>query len=158
MPYRADIQGEIVLGISGASLDFSELGQRIPIAGVETTRRGEPITVQIDGVIVQSKRVAPMDRWSYEEKFHGDRSPEETITEFLQRLRSYSAYIRELAKSELDVRIGCFLRSDDAQMGLSLTSEAIALLSEFGVPLELHILSYGLMDNGQRLSSLTEEL
>lgn len=122
--------------IRNETIDFDDITRRLAIRPTSIQKKGQAIK---KGAVSQ----APFDIWRYEVIISEHVEPEEAFELLLNDLTSNFKEINELTGLYKDVGIDCYLRSDYGQMGLQLTTEMMKKISILGLGLNIHILSFG---------------
>ena len=72
--------------------------------------------------------------------------PFETVMkEFLKELSVQKSVLQEVSL-RYETKIKCYIRSESGQLGYELDIEAVKLLNDIGLPVEFHILSFGMVE------------
>ncbi|MEK3685849.1 DUF4279 domain-containing protein [Paenibacillus sp. FSL R10-2736] len=122
--------------IRNEALDFDYITRRLAIRPTSILKKGQDIR---KGAVTQ----APFDIWRYDVIISEEFEPDEALQLLLNDLTPNFKEINELTGLYKDVGIDCYLRSDYGQMGLQLTTEMIKEISILGLGVNIHILSFG---------------
>ncbi|WNS45872.1 DUF4279 domain-containing protein [Paenibacillus sp. MMS20-IR301] len=122
--------------IRDTTLDFDDINRKLEIG---------PTLIQKNGTAIREggKTKAPLDSWRFEITITEETKSEEVIKLLLDSLTPNAKGINELMDTYMDVGIECYLRSEYGQMGLQLSTETIKKIAFLGVRLDIHILSFG---------------
>lgn len=131
------ITGECVLCIYGDKLDFDYISRNLNIYPSRIVHMGEKIT---------SKRVAPRDLWSYKKTISNDSDFCCTLKNLVGELIERKDFLEKEIINNNEVIVNCYIRSDMGQIGFSLDSEAVELLYKLGLKIDVHILSFGMIE------------
>lgn len=126
--------GNCGLIIRGHELSFNEIENNLKINPLRVVKKGEVISK----VVGESE----YDLWVYEIKLDEAKKPDQIFRDLLSVLNPYKAYIQNIAKYA-DVRMKCYVQSDDAQIYFELSPNVIKELASMGIKLEISILSWG---------------
>jgi len=126
--------GNCSLMIRGHELNFNEIENSLKINPSRVVKKGEIISK----VVGESE----YDLWVYEIKLDEAKKPDQTLRDLLSIFNPRKAYIQNIAKSA-DVRIKCYVQSDDAQIYFELSPNTINELASLGIKFEITILSWG---------------
>lgn len=121
-------------------LDFDEISGKLALLPTSITKKGQAIRQGID---IQ----APYDIWRYEVVITEWTQPEEALDSLMNILSPKFKEVNELAGIYRGLGIDCYLRSEYGQMGLQLSNEIMKKISLLGVGLDIHILSFGGVEN-----------
>jgi len=126
--------GNCGLIIRGHKLNFDEIENNLKINPSRAVKKGEVISK----VVGESE----YDLWVYEMKMDDTKKIDQILRDLLSIISPRKAYIQSIAKYA-DVRIKCYVQSDDAQIYFELSPNAINELASLGIRLEISILSWG---------------
>lgn len=131
------VEGSFNLNIRDNELDFEDINSKLNLQPTKIKRKGDPIT---------SKRAMKDDYWSYKVEF-GESELDMALESFLNDLKPSIDEIRRLATKH-DVYIFFSLRSNLGQMGFELEPAILKALADLNIRFEVHILSYGEVEDG----------
>jgi hypothetical protein len=127
------VSGSFNFIIRGVDLVPDEITKNIKLKPSEVKRKGEVIT----------KDIKMKDSyWSYQVKFKGYDELEQTLEKLLSTLSPYKAFVREISEV-YDAYIFFGLRSNLGQMGFELRPKTLQVLAHLNIRFEVHIISYG---------------
>lgn len=130
------MNGSCSFTIRNEALDFDYITKRLAFKPNSILKKGQAIRKE---AVTQ----APFDIWRYEVIISEEVEPEEALQLLLNDLTPNFKEINELTSLYKDVGIDCYLRSGYGQMGLQLTTEMMKKISILGLGLNIHILSFG---------------
>jgi hypothetical protein len=133
------MEGEFVFSIIDSNLNFEEINKNLTITPTKTIKKGQ--------MIGKTKNIeAPYDIWSFEMKFDDGETFNECFDRLINEFLPFSKFIKEISTSFYKVGLSCYIRSDFGQLGFELSVKNIILLKEIGIPIEFHVLSFGLVE------------
>lgn len=115
-------------------LKFDLIAENILLHPSRIIKKGE--------IIYRSAGKVKSDVWIYEIKMNNGEQPNDVLELLLNNLKPYLRFIKTLTQTT-DICIRCYIQSDLAQIGFDFLPEAIRKLAEFGIKLEISILSWG---------------
>jgi hypothetical protein len=127
------------LVIYGHELVFADIERNLGIGATETVVAGT--------VLSQARNlVAPQDLWCYSVTVSADTDESDTLVSLASRLVPHADYLNQMKRGGCDVRLQLSLTSEYGQLGLSFSAEAMAVSGALGLPMDIGIFSYGLVD------------
>jgi hypothetical protein len=127
------VAGSFNFIIRGIDLNPDEITKNIILKPSKVRRKGELI----------AKDIKMKDSyWSYEIKFKGYDELYLAIDELLNTLHTHKSFIGEISNVN-DIYINLGIRSNLGQLGFDLQPKTIKSLAELNIRFEVHILSYG---------------
>jgi hypothetical protein len=118
--------------IQSPSLDLDAISRTLDIVPSHTHRVGD---------LSRAKKILPHDMWRLTSPPTG---PEESIDAHLkwlaEKLKPHYDFIRSL-KNHAEIYIFCGYTIDTEQSGFSLSSEALALVTDIGISMDFSILA-----------------
>lgn len=146
-PQYAGEKGGKVLGIRGnctlsfidCSLTTEEINNILELSPTKTVKKGQIISEIL-------KKKSDSNRWIFKETFVEGEQLSNTLTRLINRLDSKR--IQDVTKFCTDAAIGIYLNSEYGQIGFELPTETITLLSKLSLRIEVHILSFGMVEAG----------
>lgn len=133
----SNISGTCSLIIRGKELlDFDEIDEKIGVLPTVKYNKGDCFSKSFPNKI-------PNDLWIYNcEMDEQSGNVEETLSEFLTKIKPSKVFIKKLAKTS-DICIRCFVQSELAQIGFDLSPYIINELANINIRVEVSILSWG---------------
>ena len=105
----------------------------------------QPTKIIKKGKQLVGQQMAPYSIWMYDVEFDDDNFNEvlSKLTHFLQQ---YKISIVDMALQYTRVEINFYINTRYGQFGFSLPSVELAKISELGIDINFHLLSYGEVD------------
>ena len=128
--------GECTLNICGDELDFAYIEKTLELKATRVIEKGQEITLG---------RCAPSSIWSYSKSINEEMPFETVVKEFLKELSIQKSVLQEVSL-RYETKIKCYIRSESGQLGYEIDKEAVKLLNDIGLPIEFHILSFGMAE------------
>lgn len=132
-----DIQGESTLSFKNSRLNAAQISEILKIDASKTICKGKPIHRN-------AIRISQNDIWILKEKIQSDELPFYSLKRLLEKLSSQKVW--EIAQQSEEASLNLYLRSEFGQIGFKVDPEVLEMLSLFKLPLEVHILSFGLVE------------
>ena len=132
-----DIQGESVLSFINSRLPESRINDLLGMEASRTITKGQRLRKTGD-------KVAEKSIWLLKEKIEHDEAPGSSLARLLDRLPAEQ--VRIIADACEKARITLYLRSEMGQIGFGLEPDLLKRLAEFGIPFEVDILSFGMVE------------
>lgn len=133
-----NIRGNCTLGFVDSSLTNDEISIKLNLLPSTIIKKGQVVSHVL-------KKKSNSNRWLYKEPILEGEQVFQTLSRLLNRI-DFENLNRVTKKCE-DSFIGVHLNSKYGQMGFELPSETIILLSKLGIRLDVHILSFGMVDD-----------
>lgn len=133
-----NIRGNCTLGFIDSKLTINEINTMLNLLPTTFIEKGQIISEAL-------KKKSDANRWLYKEPIQEGEQVSQTLFRLLSRLDS--GEIHNVVKVCKDSFIGVYLNSDYGQFGFELPSETIGLLSKLEVRLDVHILSFGMVED-----------
>ncbi|WP_165976446.1 DUF4279 domain-containing protein [Bacillus salipaludis] len=131
------VAGSFSFIIRGVDLVPDEITKKLNLKPSSVKRKGELLT----------KEIKMKDSyWSYQMKFKNNEELNQVLGEFLDTLLPYKAFISEIAEI-YDAYIYFGLSSNLGQLGFELHPETLQALADLNIRFEVHIISYGEVEN-----------
>ncbi|SEF64142.1 protein of unknown function [Eubacterium ruminantium] len=128
--------GECILTISGNELDFTFIEETLELNASKTIKKGEQIMCDL---------FAPKSIWEYTKQFTEEMKFEDELKVFLKEMHKKKSDIQRIS-TIYDTEINCYIRSEYGQFGYEFDPEIIDLMSDIGLSISFHILSFGLVE------------
>ena len=120
--------------VEGNNLDLDLIEKTLRIEAWKKWKKGEIIN-DIIGKIEK-------DFIRFNEKTEGKYNPDETMTALINKLMENKEFIKELSKKAY-ICLVCYVQSDYAMIGYTLSAKTLNMINELGVDLEISIFSWG---------------
>jgi hypothetical protein len=133
-----NIRGNCTLGFIDSKLTINEINTMLNLLPTTVIEKGQIISEVL-------KKKSDANRWLYKEPILDGEQVSQTLARLLSRLDS--GQIHNVIKVCKDSFIGIYLNSDYGQIGFELPSETISLLSKLEIRLDVHILSFGMVED-----------
>ncbi|WP_018751029.1 DUF4279 domain-containing protein [Paenibacillus sanguinis] len=133
-----NIKGSCTLGIVNSNLTKGEISSSLNLLPTTTIEKGQMISETL-------KKKSDASRWLYKEPIQEGEQVSKTLSRLLNRIDARG--IHNVIKHCEDCFIGVYINSEYGQIGFELPSETIILLSKLGIRLDIHILSFGMVDD-----------
>ncbi|WP_342439221.1 DUF4279 domain-containing protein [Paenibacillus sp. FSL L8-0436] len=134
------MKGSFSFIVRDENLDFDDISEKLSIAATSIIKKGQYIRKG-------GETQAPYDIWRLEVTISEQTEPEDALEYLLNKLSPNFEKINELIGVYKEVIINCYLRSDYGQMGFKLSNEMMKKIALLGVELDIHILSFGGVEN-----------
>jgi hypothetical protein len=131
------VAGSINFIIRGVDLVPDEITKKLSLKPSSVKRKGELLTKDI---------LMKDSYWSYKVKFKNYDELDQVLVEFLDTLLPYKAFISEITEI-YDAYIYFGLSSNLGQLGFELHPETLQALADLNIRFEVHIISYGEVEN-----------
>lgn len=122
------------LRIIGDAVDFDEISKQLGLTPTSTMRRGEPMT-PLD-------EAASNDVWTYRAEVPREKPLADHLAALKRLLDPHSEYLRSLAR-KWKVSVYCSYQTEFAQGGFVIPTNLAEMFSDYGIDLEIAILSWG---------------
>jgi len=127
--------GSFTLIIRDENLVIEDISKYLGLKPTKSKKKGEIISKAMNSTMKDNL-------WQYQVGYSASENPNNVLRKFLTHLVPKMDYIHRVSEQH-DVYFTWFLHSDYAQMGASLEPETLKLLAELALTLEIHILSWG---------------
>lgn len=129
------LTGSFTLLIRSNSLNFDDITNSIGLKPTDSKKKGDLISKALNQVMQDNL-------WQYQVKYGESDNPNSILRDFLSLLTAKSDYIHQVSEGH-EVYLTWFLQSDYAQIGAVLEPDVLKKLADLKLQLELHILSWG---------------
>jgi hypothetical protein len=127
--HEANIKAPVAFTIAGLDLNIDEISRNLGVDPTHSHRIGEI------GMLGKSY---PHNMWQLDSPLTAA-EPDEHLKWLDHKLRPNYDFIRSL-KDHAQVYVYCGFNCESDQCGFSLSPQALTLLTELGIPLEVHVL------------------
>lgn len=131
------VHGSFTSVIRGNDLDFDNITANIGLQPTKTKKKGDPIT---------RNTTMKNDMWDYKVNSEDYDELNIVLENLLKELQQSKDYIKEIVKIH-DVYIFFSFCSDFGQMGFELQPKMIQALADLNIRFEVHILSFGMVED-----------
>lgn len=133
-----DVRGNCTLCLVDSRLSVDEINSALELEPKTLIKKGQMISKALN-------KKSDTNRWIYEETILDGEQVSQTLTRLLSRLDvGKICYVANYCR---DLFISVYLNSDYGQIGFELPTEVIGLLNRVGLRLDVHILSFGIVDD-----------
>ncbi|OWA37804.1 hypothetical protein B9G55_07120 [Saccharibacillus sp. O16] len=132
-----DLRGESALSFINSRFSENQINDLLGVEATRTITKGQPLRKTDD-------EVAEKNIWILKERIAFNETPGDSLARLLDRLPLEQ--VQMIAKACEEVRISVNVRSELGQIGFSIEPEVLARLVDFGIRLDVDILSFGMVE------------
>ena len=132
-----DFHGEIVFSIKNNKEFQTDFTKLIGLNPTKVINRGHKVT---------SFLTAEYYLWLYRIDFQDHCSFNKNLLFLCQMLRGKNKAVESALNNYISTTINIYIRSEYAQIGFSIPKEVTNYINELGLDIDIHILSFGLVE------------
>lgn len=132
------VNGDLVFSVVDSELNLSDIEDILPLRPSKIIVKGQKIT---------EKFISERNIFSYTNNIKSYEDIQVVLTCFLDNLISYHEQVKSMINQYEEVKVDFYLRSDYGQMGFVLDSTHIKKLATLGLNFNVHILSFGYVED-----------
>lgn len=130
-----DIRGEFKFTIADSrDINLNLIEQELCLKPTKILKKGTQIT---------KDKQAPLNMWTYSNNFFDEITFSEQLRMFIKNLSRVEDYVKCIEKKYEIVEINFYIRTVEGQFGFSLDSNSLKAISDLGIKINFHILSFG---------------